>query len=262
MESPYLLQEECCEVFITEQEYLLTQVPTQAEETNPPGEGFDAVDGFMNRVKAAKKKLKHFGREKVHLTLGPQTASDGCETPESPSFASDDMLYWSPTQGDVPSRIVQLGSAKPLKKPLLGAISLPANKSESLDSIPGATEAYDAHRSLGRNATPAGLTKSESFNDITTGISQKETVNPRHTQEHKSATIAPQEPQVAASQERSELEGSSTTDGIPSQLDMQYPLASAILSLICEVLKGRSSWASIDRVQGVFLSGVGGLFEW
>ncbi|XP_048590138.1 uncharacterized protein LOC5517514 [Nematostella vectensis] len=57
----------------------------------------------------------------------------------------------------------------------------------------------------------------------------------------------------------SEVQGAAT-DIQPGE--PQCPLSEAILALTCEVLKGRGSWASLERVQQGFLGVFSGLFEW
>lgn len=44
--------------------------------------------------------------------------------------------------------------------------------------------------------------------------------------------------------------------------DLQCPLSDTILTLLCELLKERKSWLTIDRVQQAFTAILGGLFEW
>ncbi|EDO45493.1 predicted protein [Nematostella vectensis] len=56
----------------------------------------------------------------------------------------------------------------------------------------------------------------------------------------------------------SEVQGAAT-DIQPGE--PQCPLSEAILALTCEVLKGRGSWASLERVQQGFLGVFSGLFE-
>lgn len=48
----------------------------------------------------------------------------------------------------------------------------------------------------------------------------------------------------------------------PSGSDLQCPLSDAILALLCELLKDRDSWLTIDRVQQGFAATLGGLLEW
>ena len=44
--------------------------------------------------------------------------------------------------------------------------------------------------------------------------------------------------------------------------DLQCPLSDAILTLLCELLRERGSWLTVDRVQQAFTATLGGLFEW
>lgn len=60
----------------------------------------------------------------------------------------------------------------------------------------------------------------------------------------------------------SNLDKEALVEGASSVSDLQCPLSDAILTLLCELLKERGSWLTVDRVQQGFSATLGGLLEW
>ena len=60
----------------------------------------------------------------------------------------------------------------------------------------------------------------------------------------------------------SNFDDSFLAEGAATGSDLQCPLSDAILALLCELLKDRGSWLTVDRVQQGFSGTLGGLLEW
>lgn len=79
----------------------------------------------------------------------------------------------------------------------------------------------------------------------------------------KHLPLQPEDPCLASEMDQpSYLDGGSFVERTSSGLDLQCPLSDAILNLLCELLKERRSWLTVDRVQQAFTAALGGLFEW
>ena len=75
--------------------------------------------------------------------------------------------------------------------------------------------------------------------------------------------LAPDEPcTVSEMDQPSNLDERSLEEGASSGTDLQCPLSDSILALLCELLKDRGSWLTVDRVQQGFSGTLGGLLEW
>ena len=75
--------------------------------------------------------------------------------------------------------------------------------------------------------------------------------------------LAPDEPcTVSEMDQPSNLDERSLEEGASSGTDLQCPLSDSILTLLCELLKDRGSWLTVDRVQQGFSGTLGGLLEW
>lgn len=75
--------------------------------------------------------------------------------------------------------------------------------------------------------------------------------------------LAPDEPcTVSEMDQPSHLEERSLEEGASSGTDLQCPLSGSILALLCELLKDRGSWLTVDRVQQGISGTLGGLLEW
>lgn len=79
----------------------------------------------------------------------------------------------------------------------------------------------------------------------------------------KQLPLQPEDPCAASEMDKpSNLDDGSLVDRATAASDLQCPLSDAILDLLCELLKERSSWLTVDRVQQAFTATLGGLFEW
>ena len=75
--------------------------------------------------------------------------------------------------------------------------------------------------------------------------------------------LAPDEPCTVSDMDQpSNLDERSHEEGASSGTDLQCPLSDSILALLCELLKDRGSWLTVDRVQQGFSGSLGGLLEW
>ena len=75
--------------------------------------------------------------------------------------------------------------------------------------------------------------------------------------------LKPDEPCTGSEMDRpSNIDDRSLTEGACGGSDVQCPLSDAILALLCELLKDRASWLTVDRVQQGFSATLGGLLEW
>ena len=75
--------------------------------------------------------------------------------------------------------------------------------------------------------------------------------------------LRPDEPSAFSEVDQpSNFDASSFPEEAPSGSDLQCPLSDAILALLCELLKDRDSWLTVDRVQQGFSATLGGLLEW
>ena len=79
----------------------------------------------------------------------------------------------------------------------------------------------------------------------------------------KQLPLHPEDPcPVSEGDHPSDLHDESLLDRASPGSDLQCPLSDAILTLLCELLKERGSWLTVDRVQQAFTATLGGLFEW
>ena len=79
----------------------------------------------------------------------------------------------------------------------------------------------------------------------------------------KQLPLRPEAPCAASEMDQpSNLDDGSFVDRASAVSDLQCPLSDAILNLLCELLKERRSWLTVDRVQQAFTATLGGLFEW
>lgn len=60
----------------------------------------------------------------------------------------------------------------------------------------------------------------------------------------------------------SSFDDRSLAEGAVTGSNLQCPLSDAILALLCELLKDRGSWLTVDHVQQGFSGTLGGLLEW
>ena len=95
------------------------------------------------------------------------------------------------------------------------------------------------------------------------GKRQKETAVDKDTGLSRVTALAPDEPcTVSEMDQPSNLDERSLEEGASSGTDLQCPLSDSILALLCELLKDRGSWLTVDRVQQGFSGTLGGLLEW
>lgn len=74
--------------------------------------------------------------------------------------------------------------------------------------------------------------------------------------------LQPEDACLASEMDQPSYLGGSFVERTSAGLDLQCPLSDAILNLLCELLKERRSWLTVDRVQQAFTAALGGLFEW
>ena len=293
--------EELFDVFTTEQENVLPQLSTLLVDKEPTEGSVDEVDAYRKTLWQTKWKFDTGECDKLNGLLGRRTAADGCETPDKPGFASDDMLYGTSSKGDVSSGIVHTRERPEhyQKKPSGPFLSQPPCKTASMEDIPDTQETpLFTHQILFGSLKPAGISKSGSFDDISTMQRSKAKQTLKRVQQSllpdaqknttqtkaKSSGLDNTNPVAASStlknptldfsapvssQTKARSSGFHTTNpGAASSTeslflsDARCPLASSILSLTCEVLSNQNSWTSIDHVQQAFVGVFGGLFEW
>lgn len=95
------------------------------------------------------------------------------------------------------------------------------------------------------------------------GKRQKQTAVDKDTGLSRVTALAPDEPcTVSEMDQPSNLDERSLEERASSGTDLQCPLSDSILALLCELLKDRGSWLTVDRVQQGFSGTLGGLLEW
>ena len=269
-----------------------------SEETQENG---DKQDGLQLWGKKWKHKVAPFDLEdeavgwdskhQVHQSLGPRTAGDGSDNPDDPvvrqTNQSASALYPGFHQkgrsekhkGNLPSSIPAVAH-----KPLRLSQTLPEPRSKSVEGVTTAASSskfpfkpqkiLEAAKRIGSKSESAdGLDVPSSLKDKKQGMLKKFLQEKRKsvplvsgTEEAASPKQLPLHPEdpcpVSEVDHPSDLHDESILDRASPGSDIQCPLSDAILTLLCELLKERGSWLTMDTVQQAFTATLGGLFEW
>lgn len=179
------------------------------------------------------------------------------------------------------------------RKPLRQSLSLPMSRSKSMEGISSSAPTtkftlrpqmiLDAAKRIGQGSKessgkldlpptekekkPRPLKKILKESTIpvlgSRGKRQKQTAVDVDEGVSRVTALAPDEPcTVSEMDQPSNLDQRSLEEEASSGTDLQCPLSDSILALLCELLKDRGSWLTVDRVQQGFSGTLGGLLEW
>ena len=189
---------------------------------------------------------------------------------------------------------VQSSSSQAHNRPLGNSLSYPVPKSKSMEGIAtaGLTSKFqfrpqkilEAAKRIGQGSKSGSMESldvlptdkgkkqgnvkkllKESSIPVVGGNPEKQKADPISMKRDSPVTqpLKPDEPcTVSQMDQPSNLDNRALTEGASSGSDLQCPLSDAILALLCELLKDRGSWLTVDRVQQGFSGTLGGLLEW
>ena len=226
-------------------------------------------------------------------SLGPRTAGDGSDNPDDPvALPSDNqsvpVSYPAIHQRGRSGALLKkhkdnLPSSTPAitHKPLGLSLSQPAPTSKSVEGITMAASSskfqfkpqkiLEAAKRIGKKSESAeGLDVPSTIKERKQGTlkkflqeKHKIILGTERAPSLKQLPLHPEDPcTVSKVDQPSNVHDESLLDRASPGSDLQCPLSDAILSLLCELLKERGSWLTVDRVQQAFTATLGGLFEW
>ena len=226
-------------------------------------------------------------------SLGPRTAGDGSDNPDDPvALPSDNqsapVSYLAIHQRGRSGALLKkhkdnLPSSTPAitHKPLGLSLSQPAPTSKSVEGITATASSskfqfkpqkiLEAAKRIGKKSELAeGLDVPSTIKEKKQGTlkkflqeKQKIILGTERAPSLKQLPLHPEDPcTVSKVDQPSNVHDESLLDRASPGSDLQCPLSDAILSLLCELLKERGSWLTVDRVQQAFTATLGGLFEW
>lgn len=231
----------------------------------------------------------------VRQSLGPRTAGDGSDNPDDPVALSPDDQSASALHSGFHQRGRSGALLKKHKdtllsstpavahKPLGLSLSQPAPRSESMEGITMAASSskfqfnpqkiLEAAKRIRSTSEPPGegldalsTVKEKKQGTLRKFLKEKRKVVPLVSGAAPSTRQLPLHPEdpctVSEMDQPSDLQDESLLDRASTGSDLQCPLSDAILNLLCELLKERGSWLTMDRVQQAFTAALGGLFEW
>lgn len=236
------------------------------------------------------------GRDTNHQarqSLGPRTAGDGSDNPDDPVALSSDnqsapVLHPAIHQRGRSGALLKkhkdnLPSSTPAvaHKPLGLSLSQPAPVSKSVEGITMAASSskfqfkpqkiLEAAKRIGRKSeSTEGLdvpstTKEKKQGTLKKFLQEKQKIisGTERAPSSKQLPLHPEDPcTISKVDQPSNVHDESLLDRASPASDLQCPLSDAILTLLCELLKERGSWLTVDRVQQAFTATLGGLFEW
>lgn len=229
----------------------------------------------------------------VRQSLGPRTAGDGSDNPDDPVALSPDDQSASTLHSGFHQRGRSGGFLKKHKDTLVSSSSAVAHKPLGLSlsqlapskSMEGNTMAASsskfqfnpqkileaAKRIRSKSESAEGLDALSTVKEKKQGtlkkfLKEKRKIVPLVSGAAPSTRQLPLHPEdpctVSEMDQPSDLNDESLLNRVSTGSDLQCPLSDAILTLLCELLKGRGSWLTMDRVQQAFTAALGGLFEW
>ena len=230
----------------------------------------------------------------VHQSLGPRTAGDGSDNPDDPVALPSDNQSTSTLHPEFHKRgrsgallkkhKDNLPSSSPAEahKPLGLSLSQPAPRFKSTEGITLSASSSKfqfkpqkileaAKRIRSKSESAEGLDALSTVKEKKQGtlkkfLKEKRNVVPLVSGAASSPKQLPLHPEdpctVSEMDQPSQLHDESLLDRASTKSDLQCPLSDAILTLLCELLKERASWLTVDRVQQAFTATLGGLFEW
>lgn len=232
----------------------------------------------------------------VRQSLGPRTAGDGSDNPDDPVALSCD----NPSAPAVHTGFQQRGRSGALlkknkdnmqsstpaaaHKPLRLSLSQPTPKSNSMEGITTAASSnkfqfkpqkiLEAAKRIGikgesaENLDALSTVKEKNQGTLKKFLKEKRRIAPvvsgtERAPSAKQLPLCPEDPSAVSEMDQpSNLHDESLLDRASTGFDLQCPLSDAILTLLCELLKERCSWLTVDRVQQAFTATLAGLFEW
>ena len=231
----------------------------------------------------------------LHHSLGPRTAGDGSDNPDDPVVRQTNQSVSALHSGFHQRRRSgallkkhkdNLPTSTPVAahKPPGLSLSQPEPRSKSMEGIATATSSnkfqfkpqkiLEAAKRIASKSESAdsldapSTTKEKKQGILKTFLQEKRKIIPLvlGTEEAPSSKQLPLHPEdpcpVSEVDHPSDLHNESLLDRASPGSDLQCPLSDAILTLLCELLKERGSWLTVDRVQQAFTATLGGLFEW